>query len=43
MAPSSVRALHFVLKVAERTATVHFLHEVSWLFAGLGVDGEVWL
>ncbi|KAL4419410.1 hypothetical protein ABPG77_003384 [Micractinium sp. CCAP 211/92] len=28
MAPSSVRALHFVLKVADRTATVHFLHTV---------------
>lgn len=33
MAPSSVRALHFVLKVAERTATVHFLHEVLGMHA----------
>ena len=28
MAPSTVRALHYVLKVADRTATVHFLHDV---------------
>ncbi|KAL4425502.1 hypothetical protein ABPG75_009518 [Micractinium tetrahymenae] len=33
MAPSSVRALHYVLKVADRTATVHFLHEVLGMHA----------
>lgn len=27
MAPTNVRALHYVLKVADRTATVHFLHD----------------
>lgn len=29
MAPSSIRALHYVIKVADRTATVGFLHDVS--------------
>ena len=33
MAPSSVRALHFVLKVADRTATVAFLHDVLGMHA----------
>ena len=33
MAPSSVRALHFVLKVADRTATVAFLHDVLVMHA----------
>lgn len=33
MAPSSVRALHFVIKVADRTATVHFLHDVLGMHA----------
>lgn len=33
MAPSSVRALHYVLKVADRTATVNFLHHVLGLKA----------
>lgn len=27
MAPTSARALHYVVKVADRTATVHFLRE----------------
>lgn len=33
MAPSSVRALHYVLKVADRTPTIHFLHEVLGMHA----------
>ena len=33
MAPSSVRVLHYVLKVGDRDATVHFLHDVLGMHA----------
>lgn len=33
MAPSSMRALHFVIKVADRTASVAFLHNVLGMHA----------